>query len=45
MSESKLRAMFMIFAVQIINLYLILRPVWQFLTRKQPLRAELFFRQ
>lgn len=45
MSESKLRTMFMIFAEQIINLYLILRPVWQFLTRKQPLCAELFFRQ
>lgn len=45
MSESKLRAMFMIFAVQIINLYLILCPVCQFLTLKQPLRAELFFRQ
>ena len=45
MSESKLRTQSMDFAVQIINLYLILRPVWQFLTRKQSLRAELFFRQ
>lgn len=45
MSESKLRTRPWIFAVQIINLYLILRPVWQFLTRKQSFRAELFFRQ